>query len=356
MKGNRRNRPMTHNVLSAPTDACSPDADRAGPAVPENIARILYVVRILLGFGRHLAATIERRAAGEGIWLFRAVFGTDRLPVILAYIHRAILRATALETLLLMRAAAGHDVAPALLDTGAAASAAAGPGEDPFSAQVARLAAERAQHDAPIDPANLATAEQIEAEVLARPIGRTINDIRRDLGLVAIMCTPGFWGAATSAIACYGASAALWREDSQPTPACSPPAAENGPKTQHKPQGPGTRHRRRAGHAPHVIARSEATKQPRSQEPPPCAPPEQQNCSALARLAIILCCASLLPGTGLNHQCGPGSERRKRTRDSRRDQLVLAQPRHIVTVPCRRAAGAATATGPPLRAAMNRAA
>jgi len=96
---------MTHTALTPPADACSPDADRAGPAVPENIAGLLYVVGVLLEYGRHLAATIERRAAAPGFGLFAALFGSPRLPVILTYLHRGILRATALETLLLQRAA-----------------------------------------------------------------------------------------------------------------------------------------------------------------------------------------------------------------------------------------------------------
>lgn len=346
---------MTHNALTAPAGACS-DADRAGPTMPENIARILYVVRVLLDFGRHIAATIEHRAAGEGFWLFRAVFGTDRLPVIQAYLHRAILRATALETLLLMRAAAGRDVAPAPLGTTAATSADADPCDEPFDAQVARLAAERAQHDAPIDPANLATAEQIEAEVFARPIGRTISDIRRDLGLVAIMCTTEFWGAATSAIACYAASAAMWLEDSQPSPAFSPQALEDDPSPHHEHRDPGTRHRRRGSNPCHVIARSEATTQSPAEEPQPCASPAGQDCSAQAFLAIILCCASLIPGGGLNRHRGPGFKRREHAVHLRRDQRALARPRHVVPLSDRRVARPAAATGPPRRAAMKRAA
>jgi len=69
-KGNLGNRPaMISSPNTAPADAYAPEANREGPAMPENIARLLYVVRILLDFGHHLAATIERRAAGPGFWL-----------------------------------------------------------------------------------------------------------------------------------------------------------------------------------------------------------------------------------------------------------------------------------------------
>jgi len=250
---------MTHNPPAAPVDACSPDATRAGPAMPENIARILYIVRILLAFGRHLADTIECRAASNGFWLFRAVFGTSRLPVIQAYIHRAILRASALETLLLARAAAGHDVAPtpAPRATGAAI-AEAGPDGEPLDAQVDRLVAERARLDAPADPANLATAAQIEAEVLARPIGRTISDIRRDLGVVADMCTTEFWSATTGAIACYSASAAVWREDNQSAPAFAARPVKNDPSPQQESRRPGAPHRECANDAGNAVATNDA--------------------------------------------------------------------------------------------------
>jgi len=201
---------MISNTHNAPADAWSPDADRPAPAMPDHIARILYVVRVLLGYGRHIAATIETRASGPGFWLFKAVFGTAQLPVIRAYLHRALLRAEALESLLLLRADAGRDVAASPCPTQAVpvADANAHPCDEPFDPQIARLNAERALHDVPADPANLATAKQIEAEVRDRTIGRTIGDISRDLGIIAMICTTGFWDAMTDVIARYHDSAA----------------------------------------------------------------------------------------------------------------------------------------------------
>ena len=212
MKGNSRNRPaMTSKPNTAPADACSPDADRAGPVVPENIAQLLYVVRILLQYGRHLAATIEHRAAAPGFGLFAAVFGTAKLSVILAYLHRGILRATALETLLLKRAATGRDLAvtpPRIRATSGAPTTdtKADPTQQPIAPQIERLAAERAQHDAPIDPDHLPTLQQIEAEIRDRPIGRNIADICRDFGVLPGLCTSQFWAAITQAIASYEGS------------------------------------------------------------------------------------------------------------------------------------------------------
>ena len=197
-------------VPSTPPPPPNPPQDRAGPSVPTNIAALLYVVCTLLEYGRHLAATIERRAAMPGFSLFSALFGTAKLPVILAHLHRGILRATALESLLLKRAAAGRDVAVAPLRTRAAPSAPgvdADPGNEPLNAQIGRLNAERARHDAPIDPDRLPTLEEIEAEVRRRPYGRTISDICRDFGIVPGLCTRPFWDAIMEVIACYQGSA-----------------------------------------------------------------------------------------------------------------------------------------------------
>jgi len=191
--------------------------------MPKNIAQLLSVVRILLEYGRHLAATIERRAAAPGFGLFAALFGTARLPVILAYLHRGILRATALESLLLERAATGHDVAIAPLHTPSepaadSAEAKIDPLHEPLGAQIARLAAERAEHDAPIDPNHLPTLEDMDAEIRDRPIGLTIAHIRRDLGIVAGLCTRSFWDAVTEAVICYESSALKCSDDMQHKP------------------------------------------------------------------------------------------------------------------------------------------
>ncbi|HUB49464.1 MAG TPA: hypothetical protein VMB73_31200 [Acetobacteraceae bacterium] len=211
--------PMTNTTLTAQAEAYAPDADRAGTAMPENLAWLLYIVRTLLHFGRHFAALIDRRAARRGFWLFSAVFGTRKHDRMRASLHRGILRATALEFLLLKRAATGRDVA-ATPRPESTEDANAHPCDEQFQDQIARLTAERAQHDAPADPHNPATPESIEAEILARSIGRNIADICRDLGVVAIMCTPAFWDMLTGAIACFQHGAAVQSlDDAPPQPA-----------------------------------------------------------------------------------------------------------------------------------------
>ena len=222
---------MISNTLTAPADAFAPDPDRDGAPMPANISGLLSILRVLLHFGRHLAATIERVAATRDFWLFSAVFGTTSLPVIHAHLHRGILRAVALESLLLQRAATGQDIAASPLPP-SAGDANADPCNEQFEAQTARLTAERAQYDAPADPANLATAEQIESEVRARPIGRTIAEIRRDLGIIAMMCTREFWDAMTDATRYFENAAAECPQHTQSGPDQSALTQENEPPQQ----------------------------------------------------------------------------------------------------------------------------
>lgn len=47
---------------------------------------------------------------------------------------------------------------------------------------------------------------QLEAEVRRRPIGRTVADICRDLGISPLLCEGGFWNRLFEAISWYGGS------------------------------------------------------------------------------------------------------------------------------------------------------
>jgi len=179
--------------------------------MPKNIAELLYVVTTLLGFGRHLSATIERRAAAPGFARIAELFGTANVRIILAHLHRGILRATALQALLLKRAATGRDITigPPRIPRLSAAAANGGVPPAPLTPGITGLATAtgRPRSDAPIDPDHLPTLEAIEAEVSNRAFGRTINDICDDFGVVAGLCTGEFWDALMVAIACYDGSA-----------------------------------------------------------------------------------------------------------------------------------------------------
>src|ERR1700733_6042447 len=88
-----------------------PPKDRPGKPVPERIAAMLSLVAVLAEYGRHLAATIEHRAIWRGFATIAQFFGTAALPVILAHIQRGLMRAVALERMLLRRATRGRDLA-----------------------------------------------------------------------------------------------------------------------------------------------------------------------------------------------------------------------------------------------------
>ena len=78
--------------------------------MPEYIAALLRAVGILLGYGRHLRATVQHRAAAPTFPAIAACFGTANLATIIAHLNRGILRAIALQNMLLARADTGRDI------------------------------------------------------------------------------------------------------------------------------------------------------------------------------------------------------------------------------------------------------
>jgi hypothetical protein len=184
------------------------------PALPERIARLLRVVRVLLGHGRHLADTVRDRAAAPGFSAIAACFGTGSLSVIFAHLQRGILRALALERVLLLCAAAGRDLefAEPRIRNPETAPAPADAGRDQPAGQPARCPAalppvRRAGRNDPAD-FHTPTLEQLEREVRRRPLGRTIVDICLDLAVVPGLCTGAFWNELFDLIRSHGGSIA----------------------------------------------------------------------------------------------------------------------------------------------------
>jgi hypothetical protein len=212
--------------------------DEPNPAIPERTGTLLRVVRVLLGYGRHLADTVRERAAAPGFAAIAACFGTANLSPILAHLHRGILRAAALERVLLARAAAGRDVdftAPRVRASGRPPAPAGQTGDREPAPAAARQAAPRPARSllGRDHPANFytPTLEELESQVRRRPIGRTIVDICLDLGVVPGLCTGAFWNELFDLTRCYGGSIAAlvlerWRreqafsqeQDRHPTP------------------------------------------------------------------------------------------------------------------------------------------
>jgi hypothetical protein len=177
------------------------------------IAALLHTVRILLGFGRHLADTAKDRSASTDFNAIAVCFGTGRLYAILAHLQRGILRATALERVLLARAARGRDirfVTPCERSPAAPAAPA-----DPLAVEQLAEAVVPKVVRRPSRPAGwndpelfMPTLAELEAQVRRRSLGRTLVDICLDLAVVPGFCTGPFWNELFDSIRLHGGSVA----------------------------------------------------------------------------------------------------------------------------------------------------
>ena len=206
--------------------------------MPARIAAMLHTVRVMLGFGRHLAETAKDRSASTDFNAIAVCFGTSRLYAILAHVQRGLLRAAALERVLLARAARGRDIQfvfPRERATAATTTTATlpTPGDPPAAEPPAVQPAEPSAEppaagqsaDAAIAPKParrpsrpigwndpelfMPTPEQLEAQVRRRPIGRTIVDICLDLAVMPGFCTGPFWNTLFDSIRLHGGSVAV---------------------------------------------------------------------------------------------------------------------------------------------------
>jgi len=170
---------------SHPASPPDPPQDPPRNSMPQRIRAALHCVAILLDFGQHLLATVRQRAAAPTFTTIAAGFGTADLNTILAHLNRGLLRAFALERMLLARAATGRDLplAPVRDATDSTPAAAPEPPRPPPS--------EPTGSDLPafIMP----TLEELEREMRCRPIGRIIVDICLDLAVMPGFCTGPFW-------------------------------------------------------------------------------------------------------------------------------------------------------------------
>src|SRR5215469_5244734 len=101
---------METNAPTPPASPPNPPRDNSAPTTPNNIVFLLHAARILLGYGRHILDTLRPRAAAPSFNAIAACFGTANLATIVAHLNRGMLRAYALERVLLARAATGRDI------------------------------------------------------------------------------------------------------------------------------------------------------------------------------------------------------------------------------------------------------
>ncbi len=189
-----------------------PQPDGAGGPAPERIVEILHIVCILAEYGRHLLDTIEHRAVWRGFATVAQFFGTATVPVIIAHIQRGIMRAVALQRVLLQRAGRGRDlvILPPRVPAASAAQPAAPPSpqpaagpqppEAPAAPEPARRPPRNSGPDEPLTLDTLPSMALLEAEVRRRPVGRTIVAICRDLGISPSLCAGPFWNRVFMAI------------------------------------------------------------------------------------------------------------------------------------------------------------
>jgi hypothetical protein len=213
--------PMEHTTPTSSV-ASLPDPEQDHPAtIPStNVEAVLYIVAILLGYGRHLIATVRQRATAPNFNAIAANFGTANVSTILAHLNRGILRCIALDRILRARAAAGRDIDFIERRTWTTLQ----PGPDPAEAAppaqpaVAAPLPTRRHTPRPSRPAGwndpelfMPTLEDLERQMRRRPIGRIIFDICLDLAVVPMCCHSAFWNDLFDIMNWFGGGTAVSR-------------------------------------------------------------------------------------------------------------------------------------------------
>jgi hypothetical protein len=204
---------MDSNASAAPSGFPSdPPQDHCDSAPPNNIAVILHAARALLGYGRHMIDTIRHRATAPNFNAIAACFGTENLATILAHLNRGILRAVALERVLLARAATGRDIDFVERHSGTSQEQPAPAGTQPeqraATSPTIGTRAPRPSRRAGWDDPELfmPTLEDLERQARRRPIGRTVQDICLDLAVVPGFCHSQFWNELFNIMTWFGGS------------------------------------------------------------------------------------------------------------------------------------------------------
>jgi len=174
-------------------------ATTAEPPLPSRSGRLLSLVRRVIDYGKHLAASLRQRAVPNDTAGLVSQFGTSDLALILARIALGLHRAHLLEDKI-ARAAARLDAEPQTtpLRSPRAPRARACEAQPPSPRQ-----AEAQPTDTASLLAALPTPDQIGAKVRHQSIGVVLADICRDLG---IMPSHPLWRELHLAINEYGGS------------------------------------------------------------------------------------------------------------------------------------------------------
>ena len=190
-------------MTDAPKTLSVPDTQQPEPT---RLGSLLYVVRILLDYGRHLAETVVQRAARPSFATLGVRFGTTDLSLIRPRLERGILRAIALARVLDDYLAKGRDAACTAPDYySIKPSSERQPARREPARRSGRVCRERWD-----DVSSPLTLEEIEAQVRRRPIGRTIVDICVDLAVMPALCERAFGNELFDAVLFYRGSIGRW--------------------------------------------------------------------------------------------------------------------------------------------------
>ncbi len=187
---------------AGPDPQPDPNQDRPGdtmPArpMPARIAEVLRLAQTLTTYGRHISALISRPTTWFGFVIIARLFGTAAVPAMAAQIQRGIMRAMALEAMLLRRAQRGADLILAPSKTGP---------RKPRQTTKPPEQASPSTKTPPLTLENLPTQQETQAWVRRRPIGRTIAAIILDLGIAPTLCEGAVWNRVHEAIQAYRGS------------------------------------------------------------------------------------------------------------------------------------------------------
>jgi hypothetical protein len=163
-----------------------PEQDRPGTPLPPGIAQFLLLAQTLTAYGRHLGSLLIKPVPWFGFTTVARFFGTVDLVEILPRIQRGLMRAAALEAMLMQRAQHGRDVVFAEPPAPKAT-----PATPP--AKAAHSPSPRKTVQPPLTFANMPSMAQIEDQVRRSPVGRTIAAICLDLAIAPSLCTGPFW-------------------------------------------------------------------------------------------------------------------------------------------------------------------
>lgn len=179
--------------------------------MPPGIAHLLGLIRILVSFGQDLAASLRRDGLAPRLHPINP-FGITDIGQILARITRGLLRAAALQDMLLQRAATGRDVTPP-----PPPPVQPGPqGHTGNQSSQDRQGSRNSSHHQQVGRAPgpnvlyLPTPQELAEEVRSQPIGVTLLAICEDLGIIPSLLDPIDWRALFVAIATHGGQFAPW--------------------------------------------------------------------------------------------------------------------------------------------------